>query len=102
MKKIIGGKKYDTETAKAIAYYCAPGDVRDFGYFEETLYRKKTGEYFLYGKGGPASAYSRSCGQNEWAGGECIKPLTEYEARAWAERCIDADEYETIFGPVEE
>ena len=102
MKKIVNGKKYDTETAKAIAYYSAPGDVRDFAYFEETLYRKKTGEYFLYGKGGPASVYSRSCGQNEWAGDEKIKPFTEYEARAWAERCVDADEYEAIFGEVEE
>ena len=63
MKQIINGKKYDTDTAKEIAHYCAPGSVQDFSYFEETLYRKKTGEYFLYGKGGPASRYSRSCGQ---------------------------------------
>ena len=102
MKQIINGKKYDTDTAKEIAHYCAPGSVQDFSYSEETLYRKKTGEYFLYGKGGPASRYSRSCGQNQWEGDQRIIPFTEYEARAWAERCIDADEYEAIFGEVEE
>ena len=47
MKKIINSKKYDTKTAKEIGIYCASLSVSDFGYFEETLYRKKTGEFFL-------------------------------------------------------
>ena len=43
-------KKYDTETARAVADYANNGNWRDFTHFEETLYQKKTGEFFLYGE----------------------------------------------------
>ena len=102
MKKIINGKKYDTETAKEIASTSGGEGPRDFHYFEETLYRKKTGEFFLAGHGGPASKYAKSCGLNQWCGGEAITPLTEQEAKTWCEFALDADEYEVIFGEVEE
>lgn len=102
MKKIINSKKYDTKTAKEIGIYCASLLVSDFGYFEETLYRKKTGEFFLYGSGNAASRYSRKCGTNEWCGGEAIVPLTESEAREWAEQHLEVEEYEAVFGEVEE
>ena len=102
MKKIINGKLYNTETAVTLGSYTSEGAARDFGYFEETLYRKKTGEMFLYGEGGPMSHYSVSCGQNSWSGGEKIIPLTDGEARKWAEQHLSADEYIVIFGDVEE
>ena len=63
---------------------------------------KKTGEFFLYGEGGPWSKYSRRISQNEWGGGEEIRPLTLQEAQKWAEKHLDADEYEQVFGEVEE
>ena len=53
MKKIINGKVYDTEKAKQVAYYSSAGSWRDFQHYEETLYLKKTGEYFLFGEGAP-------------------------------------------------
>lgn len=101
MKKIINGKRYDTRTAEQIgdAGYSRPGD---FEYWHEALYRKKTGEFFLYGEGGAKSKYSRRIGQNEWSGGEEIRPLTLTEAQEWAEKYLDADEYEEIFGKIEE
>jgi len=101
MKKIINGKLYDTSTATLIssAEYSYPGD---FSHWREELYRKKTGEFFLYGKGGPMSKYSRKIGQNEWSGGEKIHPLTLREAQEWAEEHLDAEEYEQVFGVVEE
>lgn len=102
MKKIIKGKVYDTETAKKLGCYENMQDVRNFNHFEEELYRKKTGEFFLYGHGGPASKYSRRVEQNAWAGGEDIIPLDYNNARAWAEENLDADEYEYIFGAVDE
>lgn len=101
MKKIIHGKKYDTGTASLVHTACF-GEPASFGYFEETLYRKHTGEYFMHGRGGPASRYSVSVGQNSWSGGEKIVPLSLTEAKAWAEKTMDADEYEAEFGPVEE
>lgn len=102
MKQIINGKKYNTETAKEVGRWSNNCSYRDFNYCEETLYRKKTGEYFLYGMGGAMSKYSQSCGQNTWSSGEEINPMTESEARDWAEKYLTADEYEEIFGEVEE
>lgn len=101
MKKIINGKRYDTKTAKEIGCdsYSNP---RDFHFWEETLYQKKTGEFFLFGEGGAASKYAESCGQNEWCGGCKIIPFTFETARKWAEEHLDVDDYEATFGAVEE
>ena len=98
MKKIIGGKVYSTETAKKVASWYSSYARNDFHYYEEELYQKKTGEFFLYGEGNAASPYSKSCGQNEWCGGEKIVPLTFAEAQEWAEKHLDGDEYCEIFG----
>ena len=102
MKKIIGGKVYSTETAKKVASWYSSYARNDFHYYEEELYQKKTGEFFLYGEGNAASPYSRSCGQNEWCGGEKIVPLTFAEAQEWAEKHLDGDEYCEIFGEPDE
>lgn len=100
MKKIIHGKLYNLATAKEIAY--VTNDDYGLAYWAETLYQKRTGEFFLYGEGGPMSCYARAVGQNQWTGGEEIIPLTEAEAKEWAERHLDADDYIDIFGEVEE
>jgi len=104
MKKIIGGKMYDTETAKALGCASATCSTRDFNYWEETLYIKKTGEYFLYGDGGPASRYAEPVdGQgHQWTGGCRISPLKFDQAREWAEKHLSVEEYEEIFGEVSE
>ena len=101
MKKIINGKRYDTDTAKLIGedWY---SNRTDFSYWREELYRKNTGEYFLHGEGGPNSRYAESVGQNTWSGGEKIIPLSIEAAQKWAEEHLSADEYEKVFGVVEE
>lgn len=103
MKKVINGKLYDTCTATRIAS-CSHGGQgpRDFHYYSESLYRKRTGEYFLHGEGGPLTHYAVTTGQNSWSGGEKIIPLTYKEATEWAEREMDADDYAAEFGPVSE
>ena len=96
MKKIIRNKVYDTDTAQLLGEY-APDPYRsDFSYFCESLYRKKTGEFFLHGEGNAASKYARSCGQNEYCGGEKIVPLTYEDAQAWSEEHLDGDDYIAI------
>lgn len=102
MKKIIQNKVYDTETAQRLAAWENMYDVRDFHRYEETLYRKKTGEYFLHGEGGPLTQYAQTVGTNSWSGGERIMPLSFAEAQAWAEEHLDGEEYEAIFGEVSE
>lgn len=101
MKKVIDGKLYNTETAKLLGEdsYSHPGDL---AYWSEELYQKRTGEYFLYGWGGPMSRYAQTTGQNEWSGGEQIQPLNVNKARQWAEKHLSADEFESIFGEIAE
>lgn len=101
MMKIIDGKKYDTETATFVADHCH-SNPSDFRHYSEDLYRKRTGEYFLYGEGGPSSRYAVSAGNNAWRGGEKIIPLTIDAAKKWAEEHMDGEAYEKEFGIVEE
>ena len=68
---------------------------------EETLYRKKTGEFFLRGSGGARTIYSEPMERGS-RGSSRIVPLTEAEAREWLEAYADADKYIEIFGEVEE
>ena len=102
MKKIIKGKIYDTDTATFLAEYDSGHSVTDFQHYTEELYQKKTGEFFIYGEGGPASRYSQACPTGGWDGGRKIVPLTYEQAREWAEKNLNADEYEEIFGEVVE
>lgn len=102
MKKIIDGKKYDTETATELGTYWNGKSRRDFEFFEETLYVKRTGEYFIYGIGGPASRYAVSSPSGGWDGGERIVPTSYENAKQFAEEKLTTDEYEKAFGVVTE
>lgn len=97
MRKVINGKLYDTDTARPIVNW-SKGYTTDFSYVSETLYRKRTGEYFVHGKGGPMSAYRETIGQSQWSGGEAIRPLDYDAARRWMEGHAEADQYEREFG----
>lgn len=101
MKKIIKGKLYDTDTAAKVAEWETPTSASDFKFCRETLYRKRTGEYFLHGEGGALSRYAR----REYDGmtwGEDILPLAYDTARGWAEQYMNVDAYQAEFGAVAE
>ena len=91
MRRIINGKAYDTDTAKQIAKYDNGLLPDDFDYIEETLYLKKTGEYFILGEGGARSKYSVTT----------FVPITEESAKKWVEEKANGL-YEEIFGECEE
>ena len=96
MKKIIGGKKYDTTTAKLVGTYDT-GYIGDFGWRYEELYLKATGEFFLaFGEGGAKTRWaSRTI--DRYSSGEGILPLTLDEARKWAEEHRTQAEVEELF-----
>lgn len=101
MKKIINNKVYDTYTAKYCGYWDNGLYTTDFDYCCEALYQKKTGEFFRHGFGGAMSKYASHNGNNsDW--GEQIKPLTYDEAREWAKKYLNANDYIGIFGEPEE
>jgi len=101
MKKIINKKLYDTETAQNIGVDGNGYNANDFNCVCETLYRKRTGEYFLHGEGGARSRYASREG-NMWGWGQQIIPLTYDEAQEWAEKHLTADEYAEAFGMPDE
>ena len=96
MRKIIKDKVYDTETARLQARYESGFPVSSFKYYDEALYLKKSGEYFLYGKGHAASPYAEKR-YDVKAPGEKIIPLTYEEAKEWAEKRLSSDEYMDLF-----
>ena len=96
MKRVINGRKYDTETATLLASWNNGYDINDPNYVEEILYRMTTGEYFVYGRGGANSCYSK-WHNGQWYGSNDIIPKSEPRARAWVEELANED-YKKIFG----
>nr|WP_072537090.1 hypothetical protein [Anaerococcus mediterraneensis] len=101
MKRIINGKRYDTDTAQFIKTYSSDLSISDFRYYDESLYLKKTGEFFLYATGNGSSKYASKYGDLRGPG-EKIVPLTLDEAKAWVEKIEDPDLYEELFEVEEE
>ena len=101
MRRIIDGKLYNTETATLIGSdgFSYPGD---FHYWEETLYQKKNGQFFLVGEGGPLTRYREQTETNAWTDGKILNPLSLAEAQEWAEQHISVNKYIEVFGEVEE
>lgn len=85
MKKIIDGRRYDTETAERIAEY-EFGTSGDHHRVYESLYRTPRGRFFIEYAGGPMSKYAVSNGPHLVSGSSGIIPLSADEAREWCER----------------
>lgn len=96
MRKIIKNKKYDTDTARKVATRTEYMGYVD-KYIRETLYQKKTGEYFLHGQGGADTKYGKYKGDTLWEAGQKITPFTPDQARDWADFHLNAEEYNKIF-----
>jgi hypothetical protein len=95
MKKIIDGKRYNTDTADVIASWHNGHHTNDFHYCSEDLYRTPKGAYFLHGEGGGLSKYATQQGNGSgW--GATIIPMNADEARMWLEAhdCHEALEAE--------
>jgi hypothetical protein len=98
MRKVINGKLYDTDTATLV--HEDEGNLlpTDFDYTSERLYRKRTGEYFVHGRGGAASRWAREVGYDRYGAGEGIEPLTYEGAQRWMEEHASSEDYEREFG----
>lgn len=88
IKKIVGGKMYNTQTAKELGYYWNAKSLDDCDYFYQGLYRKKNGELFLL--------------TQTWNNVKVAPNLTEDQAENWAEKNLDTETYVNIFGNPEE
>jgi hypothetical protein len=96
MKKMINGKRYDTNAAKKIAEWTSPTKDTASKY-TETLYRKRTGEFFLHGWGNEKSPYGQNVTMNAKEPGEKIIPMNKDEAWKWAIAHADIEEFAKHF-----
>ena len=102
MRKIIKGRMYDTDTATRIGTREHGLGPCDIDWVSERLYKKKTGEFFLAGEGGPRTRYAVDRDGDLVCGGEDIIPLDMADAKEWAESYLTADEYILAFGEPDE
>ena len=98
MKRIIDGRRYDTETAEKVAVVGSrPGtSTSDFSYWDASLYRSPRGRWFLAGHGGPASLFAQPVG-NGTEGGSGIAPISSGEAQRYLEHAGDIEALERLF-----
>lgn len=92
MRKVFGGKSYDTDTATRIGSF-QQGHRGDRDYLHESLYLTKGGQWFVAGESGDRGKYGTSDG-NTTGGGSDMEVLTggEAEALQWCETNeVDAD-----------
>ncbi len=101
MKKVIDGKLYDTETAESLCDVSPSHARTDFCYENTLLYRTKRGTYFIAGKGGARSRWAQSV-PNGTIDGSGMQIINKEEARFLVETCCTVEEYEGVFGPLEE
>lgn len=94
MKKIVGGKMYNTVAATMIADENIP--LHNFYKTSEALYVTASGVFFLHGESSAGGPYGESDGRNSISG-ESIIPLSTADVIAWAERArITSEEHEAI------
>ena len=84
MKKVIGRKRYDTETAERVHRWTNGHYTSDFNFRSKTLYKTRKGAWFLHHEGGALSDMARQVG-NGYGWGESIEPLKAEEAVAFLE-----------------
>ena len=97
-KSVIGGKRYNTETALLVATYSNGLGSSDFRNVCERLYRTKRGNWFTCGSGGPLSSYSApACGGGYCGSSNVIRPLTSGEAMEWLESNNETEALEEHF-----
>ena len=102
MKKIINGAVCNTATAKLLGSFDNGERPSDLSYVRESLYRTKSGQYFIHGEGGAGTRYARQTEPNHWRSGEALSILSLEAAQKWAEEHLDGDEYIRAFGEPEE
>ena len=97
MRKIVNGKKYDTDTATCVCDISPNGySQSDFRWEDTYLYRTKNGNWFIAGEGGPMTRWMHQVG-NSYCYGEGLKPVEADYARELLEQFGSAEKMEKYF-----
>jgi hypothetical protein len=101
MKRIVGGKRYDTKTADLVCDISPSGFYGgDFRWEDSCLYRTPKGAWFIAGKGGAMSRWAQRVGQSGYCGGSGLRPVDKEEARELIERHGSVCDIEQYFPDV--
>lgn len=93
MIKQIRGRKYDTERATVVGTVRPmASDMHEVQHIEKTLYRKRTGEYFLY-------SVKKDVENNGSSPAWNIEPMTPLEAERWAKKNFKKEDFIVAFPP---
>jgi hypothetical protein len=93
IRRVIGGKAYDTEKAIQVAVVVDQlGHSSDFHAERTALYRTQKGAWFLAGEGGGCSRWKRDMGDRSFCPGSGIELINAHEAQRLLEQ---------VNGPVE-
>ena len=98
VKVTVDGKEYDTDTTEYVGRYKNTPYHNDTNFYEETLYRKKTGEFFLYGQGNSASKYAYISPGGRRSFAQRIVPLTDEKAKVWMQQHGYGEKCAALFG----
>lgn len=83
MKKIIDGKRYDTDTADCVYGWDNDRYGNDFRYRSKSLYRTKNGAWFIHHTGGAMTDMAVSIGSGSMTGSTDIEIITDDDAFAF-------------------
>ena len=97
MKRIIDGKRYDTEKAVHIHGWDNGNFTNDFRYRSKDLYRTKSGRWFIHHTGGALTDMAKSAGNNSTTGSEDIEPVSAEDAFRFLVSHDGEDEAEELF-----
>ena len=100
-KKIINGRMYNTDTTEVLGSWDNGCPRGDFSFEEQTLHKKKTGEYFVYAYGGVQSNFGDCYGGHDCSGEKFI-PMSVEQAQQWSEEYLTVEKYVEIWGEPEE
>jgi len=95
MRKVIDGKRYDTEAAELI-YVWNNGRYGDFRFRSKSLYRTRNGAWFFYHAGGPVTDMAVSVGNNGYGGSETIEPIDDDDAYGFLQAHSDDSDAEEL------
>lgn len=96
MRRIIGGRVYDTSTSRLIGAV-EQGEPGTPCWYRASLYRKRTGETYIHEEGGAASPVASDLGGGVYGPGESIEPLGYDAAQAWARDHLKPEEAERLY-----
>lgn len=96
MRRVIDGKRYDTETAQEVHAWDNGRYQSDFRYRAKSLFRTAKGAWFIYHEGGAMTDMARTVGDASAAGAD-IEPVTDRDALAFLESHGGEEAIELVF-----